>query len=482
MSDYVLKARQIMEFPLKGEASSADAVLLQTGGLGGPYAYTTAYGLVVGALDFPGSQIGVGIPLPGDAIDTGVVATHLLMPLGCTFGWNWYSTAAGNATLGPGSAAVICYDGANFTFGVGDPDAFDTVMVLANSGDMLLEGTLTVSRNPVNGFDVATKNYVDGLIDAIINNSVWSWNGRRGNVSLLLSDITGAGGAPINSPSFLGTPLAPTPPFGDASSRLATTAFVQAGLNELESDILSDVVLTFNGRKGNVHLIWDDVEDVGGAPLHSPHFTGTPRAPTPPDNDVSDRIATTEWVREAIFDEDQGLIVELQVSVSASPPPNPRRGKLWWDLSKGPSGGALYVWVVDTDSAQWVVANRAEPGPPGRPGLAHDIPHATVLGNISGHEDEPRPLNREELTDLLDSEVLTRKVDLFTREERGAVPPPDDINPGDLRYWTLCADGEWRHLLMPDLDEFPSDYAAGQGGVPVGGLYHNGGVVRVRLP
>src|SRR5215475_4379833 len=35
------------------------------------------------------------------------------------------------------------------------------------------------------------------------------------------------GAAPLNSPAFTGNPTAPTPPSGDSSTTLATTAFVQ---------------------------------------------------------------------------------------------------------------------------------------------------------------------------------------------------------------------------------------------------------------
>ncbi|WP_368766716.1 phage tailspike protein [Enterobacter hormaechei] len=44
-----------------------------------------------------------------------------------------------------------------------------------------------------------------------------------------------AGAAPIFSPDFTGTPTAPTPPAGDSSTRIATTAFVQAALSSAVS-------------------------------------------------------------------------------------------------------------------------------------------------------------------------------------------------------------------------------------------------------
>jgi hypothetical protein len=57
-----------------------------------------------------------------------------------------------------------------------------------------------------------------------------SFNGRTGPVCLTVDDITWAGGAPAQSPHFIGEPVAPTPPPGDASDAIATTQFVQDAL------------------------------------------------------------------------------------------------------------------------------------------------------------------------------------------------------------------------------------------------------------
>lgn len=74
------------------------------------------------------------------------------------------------------------------------------------------------------GTMIATKAYVDS------NVGVTSFNTRAGAVTLQLSDITGAGGAPAASPALTGTPTAPTAPAGTANTQLATTAFVSAAL------------------------------------------------------------------------------------------------------------------------------------------------------------------------------------------------------------------------------------------------------------
>lgn len=58
------------------------------------------------------------------------------------------------------------------------------------------------------------------------DNGVVSFNTRVGAVNLLPPDITGAGGALLLSPNFIGNPQAPTQLPGDSSQRLATTEFV----------------------------------------------------------------------------------------------------------------------------------------------------------------------------------------------------------------------------------------------------------------
>jgi hypothetical protein len=75
-----------------------------------------------------------------------------------------------------------------------------------------------------------------------------------------------------NSPIFTGTPLSVTPPAGDNTTKIATTAFVQGELSAL------------------TYL----------APKASPALTGLPTAPTPPAGTNNTLIATTEFVQAAV--------------------------------------------------------------------------------------------------------------------------------------------------------------------------------------
>jgi hypothetical protein len=133
------------------------------------------------------------------------------------------------------------------------------------------------------------------VANAIASSTVSSWNGRQGGVVMSLSDVISVGGAPIASPNFTGTPTGPTPTVGDASQRLATTAFVTNAVTAGASGVAS-----FNTRTGAVTLQLADVVGVGGAPLASPNLTGVPTAPTPTGGDSSTKLATTAFVTTAI--------------------------------------------------------------------------------------------------------------------------------------------------------------------------------------
>lgn len=141
---------------------------------------------------------------------------------------------------------------------------------------------------------LATTAFVTNAVSAATT-GVSTWNGRSGAVTLQLTDVTGVGGAPLVSPSLTGTPLAPTATAGTNTTQIATTAFVATAIGSM-----APVVTQWNGRTGSVSLQLADVTSVGGAPLASPTFTGTPAAPTPTAGDNSTRVATTAFVANAI--------------------------------------------------------------------------------------------------------------------------------------------------------------------------------------
>lgn len=234
-----------------------------------------------------------------------------------------------------------------------------------------------------NDAKIATTAFVMEAIEHHIA-GVASFNNRTGHVYLLLQDIFEAGGAPIHSPHFTGAPEADTPPLGDISRRLATTEFVQDTLDRR----LDRIVESWNGRIGDVNLRWDDVEDVGGAPITNPFFFGAPRADTPPRGDRSTRLATTAFTHRAIDDEREDIDEEIdRLRNNVVTTWNQRKGHVTFRPSDLSSVGGAFLESPhftgrptaptappQTDNDRLATtryvddAIRSNPGPPGPPG------------------------------------------------------------------------------------------------------------------
>lgn len=109
--------------------------------------------------------------------------------------------------------------------------------------------------------------------------------------------------APLASPTFTGTPNAPTPSPGDSTTKLATTAFVAAAVAAVGGISPSDTAPAMDGSgAAGVSALYsrgDHVHpsDTSRAPLASPTFTGTPAAPTAATATNSTQIATTAFVK-----------------------------------------------------------------------------------------------------------------------------------------------------------------------------------------
>ncbi|HCN7660942.1 TPA: phage tail protein [Escherichia coli] len=110
--------------------------------------------------------------------------------------------------------------------------------------------------------------------------------------------------APKASPTFTGTPKAPTPAAGNNTTQLATTAFVQAALTALINgapatlDTLKEIAAAINNDPKFSTTINNALAQK--APLSSPALTGTPTAPTAAQSVNNTQIATTAFVKSAI--------------------------------------------------------------------------------------------------------------------------------------------------------------------------------------
>jgi hypothetical protein len=282
--DLVLNVRQVAQYTPTANAPTNASLLMQLG-IGGPYQSISPQALVGTALATGGSMSIAG-PLAVQSVSGG-------------------SAQFSNAVLNMLSAQKACIVDFAATWGT------------------------------IAGVPIATVNDVANLNAAIRAASVWSFNGRVGDVRLWIDDIICAGGAPIFSPRFQGSPRACTPPPDSNSSRLATTAFVATAIGGI-TDVYAPLdspdftglptaptaaqgsadgqlattafvtnavaastagVASFNGRTGIVALVGGDITAAGGALLASPVFTGVPSAPTQPTTDNSSRLATTAFVQ-----------------------------------------------------------------------------------------------------------------------------------------------------------------------------------------
>ncbi|MGE9086394.1 phage tail protein [Escherichia coli] len=110
--------------------------------------------------------------------------------------------------------------------------------------------------------------------------------------------------APKASPTFTGTPKAPTPAAGNNTTQLATTAFVQAALTALINgapatlDTLKEIAAAINNDPNFSTTINNAL--ALKAPLSSPALIGTPTAPTAAQSVNNTQIATTAFVKSAI--------------------------------------------------------------------------------------------------------------------------------------------------------------------------------------
>lgn len=110
--------------------------------------------------------------------------------------------------------------------------------------------------------------------------------------------------APKASPTFTGTPKAPTAAAGNNTTQLATTAFVQAALIAMVNgapatlDTLKEIAAAINNDPNFSTTINNAL--ALKAPLASPALTGTPTAPTAAQTVNNTQIATTAFVKSAL--------------------------------------------------------------------------------------------------------------------------------------------------------------------------------------
>ena len=312
--DLVLNVRQIAGYPDAGTAQPSDSVLLQRGGLGGPYLSLDAQ-TFVGTACATGGPMSVGFQAPADSASPQLYTDGLGMVLDGQLMWNCYVGGGQEKNIGPGPSARIFFDPvAAMVFqygaagGAGAPVNLNTTLTISPTGYLTVGEQVLLARDPTAPLEAASAQWVEAVVAALQASTVNSFNGRIGDIILQFDDIIRAGAAPIFSPRFTGSPMADTPAPWSHSSRLATTAFVHRNSVEYIQNLLNchSFVFKFNGRSGEVVLTADDIATaLAGAtlpfaPLDSPNFSGVPSAPTAAVGSVTSQIATTAFVMHAV--------------------------------------------------------------------------------------------------------------------------------------------------------------------------------------
>lgn len=164
-------------------------------------------------------------------------------------------------------------------------------------------------------------NFLKILADSS-GSSVTSVFTRTGAVTAQTGDYSVtmvSGAAPLASPALTGTPTAPTTATADSSTKLATTALVDAKLAAFPGGAVTSVFT----RTGAVVAATGDytvAQVTGAAPSASPSLTGVPTAPTATAGTNTTQLATTAFDTAAVLVETtRALGVEALKSPIASP-------------------------------------------------------------------------------------------------------------------------------------------------------------------
>jgi hypothetical protein len=122
----------------------------------------------------------------------------------------------------------------------------DTTRAPINSPTLTGTPAAPTASPGTNTTQLATTAFVTAAVSGATA-GVASFNGRTGTVTFQASDITGVGGALLASPTFTGTPTAPTPANGTNTTQIATTQYVLA--TRLDQLVPPNVDVSWNSKK-----------------------------------------------------------------------------------------------------------------------------------------------------------------------------------------------------------------------------------------
>lgn len=163
-----------------------------------------------------------------------------------------------------------------------------------------MANTLRIKRRAAGGAAGAPASLANAELAYNEQDNVLYYGFGTGGAGGSATTVIGIGGpglfAPIASPTFTGTPAAPTAAADTNTTQLATTAFVLGQANSTAGTIAMNGTQAAGtssryARADHVHPT-----DTSRAPLASPTFTGTPAAPTAAADTNTTQLATTAFV------------------------------------------------------------------------------------------------------------------------------------------------------------------------------------------
>ncbi|SUT89767.1 Phage Tail Collar Domain [[Actinobacillus] rossii] len=189
-------------------------------------------------------------------------------------------------------------------------------IVQAELLNVLRDGGIQPDKTQLNQITTAIRRVVKNAVSGGLSGKA---NASHTHTMANITDLAAAMNAKANliSPTFTGSPKAPTPAQTVNDTTLATTAFVKTAIAALVGsapatlDTLAEIatalgsdgnlkatLLTEIAKKANKTDLTNGLN--GKANLASPTFTGSPKAPTPAQTVNDTTLATTAFVKTAI--------------------------------------------------------------------------------------------------------------------------------------------------------------------------------------
>jgi len=190
-------------------------------------------------------------------------------------------------------------------------DYVSNISSVVNSTNANLNATAT----GINGNVVNLNTQVNSGFQAA-NSAISSIDERVTSIEDFLPSL-----APLNSPTFIGTPVTTTPPANDNSTRIATTSFVSAKASDLTNDYVLRITTLNNNLTNTINTGL-----ASKAPSLSPEFAGTPTAPTAPAGTSTKQLATTAFVTQGIAAQ------KFNYTVSTGAPSGGNNGDFWFQI------------------------------------------------------------------------------------------------------------------------------------------------------